>query len=540
MTEHDVRLEDSMHRTSPKLPRLIAAIALALLLASATAQRSGGTLIVGEPSEPDTLDSACSFSTWADNQFKHLYDTLVFWGPDLGIHPNLAESWEINDDFTAFTFRLRAGVTFHDGTPFDAAAVKFNLDRLGVDECTVGKTALNLRGRAYTGTEILDPLTVRISFSAPQSAFLINAAYLYMASPTAVQALGADYGRNPVGTGPFQFREWVGGASITLERNDDYAWAPGFVGRDGPAYLDAITWVFIPEGVTRAASLQVGEIMFANRMDAVDYFELERTAHLETLRVATPGVPPGWNFNVELAPTDDVRVRQAIGMALDRQTAATILTDDFFFVAYGPITSSTLGYWSGSEAYFPYDPEGAKALLEEAGWTVGADGIRVKGGERLSLSLVSVASPYWRETWELFQALLREVGVELSITFPESGVVFQECTAGLRHICALAYGIRDPSGMRILWGAENIGSGFNWSRFADPEVNRLLLAGETTADPAGRAAIYADLQKLLLDQAVFFPVYERTVGYAHEAFVKGFAVLPAGVHVYLYDAWVDR
>ena len=529
-----------MKRTSRSVIRFVLALCCALGMLSAMAQQQGGRLVVGEPSEPDTLDSACSFSTWADNQFKHLFDTLVFWGPDLDIHPHLAQSWEINDDFTSFTFTLREDVVFHDGTPFNAEAVKFNLDRLGVDECTIGRTAVNLLGSNYTGTEVLDEHTVRIDFEVPQSAFLINASYLYMASPTAVMERGDAFGRDPVGSGPFMFKEWVEGSSVTLERFDAYDWPPAYVGRSGPAHLDEITWIFIPEGVTRAASLQVGETQFVNRMDAVDYFDLERTGGVETLRVATPGVPPGWNFNVERSPTDDVNVRRAIGMALDRATAARILTDDFFFVAYGPITSSTFGYWDGVEAYFPYDPDGAAALLDEAGWAVGSDGIRTKDGERMTVELVSVGSPYWRETWELFQAQLRDIGVELTISIPESGVVFQECTTGVRNICALAYGIRDPSGMRILWGSENIGTGFNWSRFNSPEADRLLIAGETTADPEDRAAVYADLQRLIMDEAIWFPVYERTVGYGFDPSVTGFDILPSGVHVYYYDTWLDR
>lgn len=501
----------------------------------------GGALIWADQSEPDTLDTHCTFSTWADNQFKHIYDSLVFWGPDQEFYPSLAESWEISDDYTTYTFTLRDDVTFHDGTPFNAEAVKANFDRIKTEECAVGKVAIGLLGATHESTEVVDEYTVEVNFTEPAAAFLISASYLYLQSPTAMEEMGDDYGRHPVGTGPFVFEEWAEGDHITVVNNPDYSWVPANAQHEGPAYLDEITWRFITEPTTQLASLENGEVHFISRVPASEFEQLEANPDLITEKALTPGMPPGWLINVEKAPTDELAVRQAIGAAIDRELLRTTLFGDFFSPAHSTITSVTFGYWTGGEDYFQYDPEEAARLLEEAGWTdTDGDGIRDKDGQPLALTMSSVDSPGWRESWEFAQAQLLETGIDLQVNIQESGPAFEECVGGVHHICALAWGLRDPVDMQIMWGSENIGSGFAWSRLADPLVDELLAAGASETDREARAAIYQDLQKLILDQAAWLPMYERPQAYGAVPEFQGYVILPSGSHVWLYDAYIEE
>jgi peptide/nickel transport system substrate-binding protein len=501
----------------------------------------GGTLVWADQSEPDTLDTHCTFSTWADNQFKHIYDSLVFWGPDQEFYPSLAESWEISDDFTSYTFTLRDDVTFHDGTPFNAEAVKANFDRIQEIECAVGKVAIGLLGATYESTEVVDEYTVQVNFAEPAAAFLIGASYLYIQSPTAMEEMGEDYGRQPVGTGPFVFEEWAEGDHITVVNNPDYNWAPSNAGHEGPAYLEEITWRFITEPATQLASLENGEVHFINRVPASEFEQLEANPELEAVKATTPGMPPGWLINVEKPPTDELAVRQAIGAAIDRETLRTTLFGDFFSAAHSAITSVTFGYWPGGSDYFQYDPEEAMRLLEEAGWTdTDGDGIRDKDGQPLALTMSSVDTPGWRESWEFAQAQLLEAGIDLQVNIQESGPAFEECVAGVHHICALAWGLRDPVDMQIMWGSANIGTGFAWSRLADPQVDELLAAGASETDREARALIYQELQQLILEQAAWLPMYERPIAYGANPAFQGYVILPSGSHVYLYDAYVEE
>lgn len=508
--------------------------------AAPKAAPKGGKLVWGDPSEMDTMDPGCSFSTWADNQRKHVYDTLVFWAPDLNFYPNLAKSWEISPDLKTYTFKLRDDVKFHDGTPFNAEAVKVNLERLGKDKCTVGKTAVGLLGSNYEGTDAVDATTVRIRFKAANPAFLASAAYLYIASPAAMTKFGDDFGRNPVGTGPYRFKEWVDKSHFTVVRNPDYNWAPTSSKHQGPALLEEITWRFIVDNATRLASLEKGEVDFINRVDFAEFAQLQKSGKFTLTSRSVPGVVAGWNFNTKLPPTDDIRVRQAIGYAIDRQSLNNTLSPGFNKMAFGPLTSATWGYWPGVEQYAKYNLDQAKKLLDEAGWKPGPDGIRVKDGQKMSLTLNSVGTAGWKEGWEFAQAQLREIGIQLAIDITESGVAVEVCHGAKKNICAIRWGLRDPVDMQILWSSANIGKGFNWTHLKDDEIDRLLAAGASEPDREKRAKHYQDLQKRIMDLALWLPMWDTPSVFATKPTIKDYTVLPAGTHVYLYDAYVDQ
>lgn len=503
----------------------------------------GGALVWGDPTEPETFDHACTFSSIADNQYLAVFDTLVFWGPDQEIYPHLAESWEVSDDLTTFTFELMEDVTFHDGTPFNAEAVKFNFDRLVEEECAAGQIAARRLGdQIYAGTEVLGEHTVRVTFSEPNPVFLKNAANLYFSSPAAVEEFGEDYGRNPSGTGPFIFVEWVEQNHLTVRRNPDYNWGPAFSDHTGPAYLEEITWRFLPEDTTRQASLEVGEVHLITRIEVEMYNQLIENDEIELRSGDEIGMPTGWLLNVTLPPTDDIRVRRAIGMAVDRASGLDTLFGETYQPAYWPLSPATFGHWPGADAHFQHDPDGALELLEEAGWSDSdGDGFLDKDGERLTLLLTDLPNrPDRTAVWEFFQAQLREIGIDLVIEFVDAGVVVTECGGANRHICPLRGRMIDPSGLSSYFHSSQIGVGFNWTHFDDAEIDRLLDEAEVEADPEVREQLYQELQMRIMEEAIYFPVWTKPVITAARQELVDWHLLPAPEYLWVYDAYIEE
>jgi peptide/nickel transport system substrate-binding protein len=339
-------------------------LALLLVLASgagfvpagaAQEQAAGGEITVGLDFEPDNLDPHVTPYAVSHTVMMNVFDPLIWRDAEGAFQPGLAERWEVSEDGTEFTFHLREGVTFHDGTPFDAEAVKFNFDRIADPETQSG-FASTLLG-PYDHTEVVDPRTAKVVFSAPAPGFLDGAsqAFLGMVSPTAAQASGADFGRNPVGTGFMKFVEWAPQDHITLERNPDYAWAPPMFAHEGPALLDRVTFRFYPEGATRLAALQAGDADVIDNVLNSDLPLLEGDPAFQVMRAEALGLPIVILLNTKAAPTDDVAVRQAINYALDRQQVVDVAMFGGTQPAHGPLAPGTPYYSAEVEGMYAFD-----------------------------------------------------------------------------------------------------------------------------------------------------------------------------------------
>ena len=513
-----------------------------------TAAQSGGNLIWGTNSEPETLDPTCTFSSIADNQYKTIYDSLVFWEPsDQEFYPYLAESWEVSDDFTSYTFNLRNDVVFHDGTPFTAEAVKINFDRVATiaesESCSSASVAQARLGSTYESTEVIDDVTVQVNFSEPNPIFLIGASDLYFMSPASLEEFGdVDIGRNAAGSGAFILDEWVDQSFMRVVRNEDYNWGPSNAAHEGPALLESITWQFIPEATTRLASLEAGEVHFINRVETDQFIQLRDNPDLVTTALPGPGTPNGFLLNATMAPLDDILVRQALGHAFDRPLMLEVLFNNTFPLGNGPISSSTWSYWEGVNDYNQYDPTMALTLLEEAGWTDSdGDGLLDKDGEALVLSHMELSTlPDRAIAAEFIQAQLAELGIQLDLEFAEAGVVVDECHNARRHLCGLRWRMADPSNLSALWSSANIGTGFNWSHLPDEEIDNLLAAGAAEADREARRQIYQDLQKRIMDLAIWIPLWDVQITHGSAPEFQGWKALNNPEYVWLYDATVSE
>lgn len=338
---------------------LFAALLMVALLALTPGQGLAQTVTYAAGADPDSLDPANAESNPSEAVNRMIFENLVKFDAKLNLVPGLAERWEQAKDGMSWTFFLRKGVKFHDGTPFNAEAAKYFFDRMIGPE---KPSRAGLYAPLVESAAVLDEHTVKVNMKAPFAFLLNNIAHSAsgIVSPTAHKAMGKDIARKPVGTGPFKFVEWVHGDHLTLARNDDY-WG-------GKPKLDKIIVKTIKEDSARVMMLQSGDAHLAVRLPSEDIPRLEKDANLqldstETLRALYIG------FNCGKKPFSDVRVRQAFNLATDRNSIVKNIYQGRALVASNIVAPLTTGYFPMPP--YPYDPEKAKKLLADAGYPNG-------------------------------------------------------------------------------------------------------------------------------------------------------------------------
>ena len=251
----------------------------------------GGELTYALATSPDSLDPHRSGLAVAVRVIRTIYDSLVVQALDGSVKPWLATEWTVSPDGKSYTFQLRKDVKFQDGTPFNAEAVKYNYDRI-LDPAT---KAANSRAliRPYESSEVIDEYTVKLNLSTPSSAFLgnLSQALVAIVSPTAAKKYGDQFGKNPVGTGPFKFVEWKENDGITVERNPDYAWGPALVKNQAAPYLDRLTFKIVPEEATRIGSVQGGQLLAAEVIPPQNILALQNDSNFHVYKANTSGLP---------------------------------------------------------------------------------------------------------------------------------------------------------------------------------------------------------------------------------------------------------
>ena len=337
--------------------------AAAVAAAPASAQTPANVLVVGQIAEPKSLDP---HTVTATNDFRilvNVYDGLVrFKDGTLEVEPALAESWDVSEDGKTYTFKLRQGVKFHDGTDFNADAVKFNFDRMLKEDhpfYSTGPFPLSFNFASVEAVNVVDPQTVEFKLSEAFAPFLSNLAYPtgLIVSPAAVEQHGADYGRNPSGTGAFKFVEWQSSQRVVIESNPDY-W-------DGAASLEAVVFRPITDANTRVAEMMAGGIDVMVEVPPDNLATFKQDAGFAVAEQAGPHVWFGI-LNTPSGTCADNSVRQAANYAVNKETLVNDVLQGTATVAAGPIPPAFNWVESPVDAY-AYDPEKAKALLAEAG-----------------------------------------------------------------------------------------------------------------------------------------------------------------------------
>lgn len=470
--------------------------------------QTGGYILAANIEDPDSLDPHKTIMATASTIQSWIYDTLFYIGEDGLPKGLLAESWSVSEDSKTLTIVLREGRMFHDGTPVDAAAVEFTFNRM-LDPATASP-AKDQAGPLVSVTA-LDEMTVAFEFSEPYAPFYFAAStsYFGIISPTAVEELGDDFARNPVGSGPFMFEEWKAGQEITLVRNPDYVNVREDRENDGAPYVDGIIFKNIPEVGTRIAALETGELnVLGLSRESVPRFQddpeftvisAEETASINFVE-----------FNYGRAPFDDPQFRRAFGLAIDKEAIQIGAYGGYGTLNYNPYPNGNPGYDPaiGEEYGMHYDPDAAAALLDELGWRdEDSDGTReahgvngVEDGTPASWTCWTYPFEIKQRECEIIQANMADIGVEIEVKLTDFGTMSAEMPKGDFDFDVMRWTWNEPVILSLLFKCPG------WKElFCDETLDEMLIAAETDMNPETRIEKVKEIQQYVLEQAIIIP-----------------------------------
>ena len=484
-----------MHHRFTRLTLLLLSLCL-FSTANSWAQTPPNVLVVGQIAEPKSLDPA---TVTAVNDFRilvNLYDGLVrYQDGALEVEPALAKSWTISDDGKTYTFKLREKVTFHDGSPFNAHAVKFNFDRMLNEDHPqhdTGPFPLSFFFSSIDHVEAKDDYEVIFHLKEAYAPFLSNLAYPtgLIASPAAIKKQGKEFGRHPVGTGPFRFNQWQSNSKVVLVGNPDY-W-------DGKPALEAVIFRPITDANTRVAEMLSGglDIMVEVPPDNVATFSENASYHMQEQTG-----PHIWFLilNMKEGIFTQKKARQAINYAINKKALVEQVLQGTATVAAGPTPPAFAWAYNEKLQPYPYDPEKAKALLKEANAQGSKLTFYVTEGGSGMLDPISMATA--------IQADLAKVGLEVKIETYEWNTFLGKVNPGLAgkaDMAEMAWMTNDPDTLPYLGlrsdAFPDLG-GFNSGYYSNPEVDQLLEKARSSTDQQQRASLYKKMQEIVQQDA---------------------------------------
>jgi len=469
---------------------------------------------------------------------RSIFDSLVVLLPGNHFGPWLAKSWEISGDGLSYTFHLRDDVKFHDGTRFDAAAVKYNLDR--IKEPKNAFYGLSDIG-GYQSAKVIDDFTVQVQFARPYAAFLANLSKpsLGIVSPAAAEKYGEAFRVNPVGTGPFRFRSLTAGTEIALERNPDYRWGPAGVAHDGPAWLERLTFKNVPEEATRVAVLENGQAGAVDLIPPQNLVQLRASPKVHLVERELLNHNYSLYLNILRAPWQDARVREAFKLSLDIEAAVKTIYLGTATRAWAPLSPSILGYDKSLEGSWKPDRAAANRILDELGWKPGSDGTRVKDGKRLTISFLDTQGNREKrlDLITIFRRQLRDTGFDLRVDNVPQGSYLEKAGAGDFDLVGGSLFAPDPDVLRRIYAPDKP-SLLAVFKGVDPELNRLLVAGSEALQAEERVNLYRQAQRLIVEKTYSIPAYVLVYSVAAKNNVQGIVIDTHGFPVF-NDAWLQ-
>lgn len=509
---------------------------------------SGGTLTVAQADYPEEgLNPHVRGCCTEVQVLRNVFDSLVSIDYDESIHPWLAESWQRSDDGLAYTFKLRQGVKFTDGEPFNAASVKANFDKIIGDKeyapSTAKSTFQNLKA-----TEVVDDYTVRTVLTEPTANWLNTLASLQggQISPKSLQNPDvAAGGVGIAGTGPFILAEVVEGSELRFKRNADYNWASALAAHQGPAYLDELVVKVIPEPNVRAGLLTSGEVDAISQVAPADIASFDGVEGFQFEWKPSNVSPWSLYFNVTGDNTKDVRVRRALREAVDLNPIIDTVLQGSSERAWSIVGPQSPFYDAKYENAYGGNIELANQLLDEAGWTGrDSEGYRTNAaGQRLTVRLIATEpKPPLSTVLEAYQAELRtNAGVALDLQFRDEGTVDVVRETNTYEAFPRAVGGVDIG--VVLEKIYETGGAINGPKLEDPQVDGWLADGRTALDDESRKAAYNKVaQYALIDQVTTLPLYTERYNAAatsgvHE--IERWLDAPRGmVNFWAYDTWL--
>jgi peptide/nickel transport system substrate-binding protein len=502
--------------------RLHAALGVALLAGCSAPPAPPATIIVGHASDALSLDPARVTDSESAEVTEQVFDHLVRYRQNsTEVEPSLATAWDVSADGRVWTFHLRRGVYFHDGTPFDADAVVFSLDRQRDPRHPFHQSDFNYwetTFRNIQSVEKVDVQTVRITIERPYAPFLADLAMfpVSIVSPAAVKKWGNDFQQHPVGTGPFRFVEWQPGERITLEANP-YYW-------DGAPKVKNLVFAVIRDARQRLVSLEGGAIDVAENLAPEDLQFVALHPDLELHR--TPGMNVGYlAMNVEHAPFDDIRVRLAINYAVNKAAIVRLIYQGLAEEATTAVPPSLWGHQPGPA--FGYEPAKAQRLLAEAGWK--------QPSRRPKLYTMNTARSYMPSpeiVARIIQHNLHDVGMDVEIVAADMDGHLHAVQRGEHDLCLLGWSADngDPDNfLYMLFDPDNAepGSARNLAFYRNPELHGILTWAQESADQHERERFYRRAQDIIGKDVPWVPLAHAEIVVASRTTVGGLVVHPS-------------
>jgi len=477
----------------------------ALTASAEETPRSGGTLVVALQNDTKSLDPTFRINFSEGPPLYLIFNTLVGLAPDFTIIPELAEHWETSSDGKTLTLFLRGEVKFHDGTAFDAKVAKWNIERR-LDEKVHSPSRPQLLEMVASVEAPSDAtLVFNLKSSSPSLLGMLAQREGCMISPQAVEKYGADFGQNPVGTGPFVFKSWTQGQQIVVEKNREY-WEPG------KPYLDGVTIMLMSNSAVGIPRLLTRELDFASALSPLDVRALTQARDI----ALSPSPGSRWmslQMRVDRPPFDNIKLRQAMAYAINRKHMVDIITNGKAPVAEG-FTPPGLWWYDPNLKSYPYDPDKSKALIAELGSLAQAE-----------MQLATQPVPIYQQVTQLAQEQLKAVGLKVNIVPVSMNDWYPMLIQGAISFLPIRWTQRpDPDGLfTYLFDSKSSG---NSSRYKNPEVDQLLAEARSITDQSARIPLYFQAQELMTHDLPYIPLF----------FSIEFAAMQSNVRNYVWIA----
>lgn len=513
---------------------LLCIVGLGLLVAAippAAAAKKGGVLKIAIGMNPSRMDPPNSYAGSDMMIGAHIFERLVYFEYDTESQsavpkPWLAEKWMVSADGKEWTFHLRPGIKFHDGTPCNAEAVKFNFERT-IDPKKRTRYGGDLRA-VVAGVEAVDNNTLKIQLKFPVAAFLhlVGQPCLGIMSPASVAKYGDKIGRHPTGTGPFQFVKWVSGEFVELAANEQY-WQMR-------PHLDGIVFRFVPDSSARVNMLQTGAVDVAYNVPVPDHARLAESGKFDVISWPTATILR-LMLNCQKTATKDLKVRQAIKLAIDRPGIIASVLRGNAKESKSAVAPYSWGYYPAAEVI--YDPQKAKSLLAEAGWVDSDnDGIREKDGQKLTLTIRAPQAgryPMDRECLLAIQENLRSVGIECKINTMEFAAFLGSLFVPLEKSNGDAIFVSWSSRTHAWFATYKtlpskfwVPKGINVSYYKNEEVDRLLDAAVVESDPQKAFEMYKKVQIIVEEEVPQIQLWLMNYMIAKKKNIKNLTTIP--------------
>jgi peptide/nickel transport system substrate-binding protein len=511
---------------------------------------SGGTLVYLEAQAHTNLYPPAGGFYPNGGILNQLADRLTYQNPKtLKIEPWIAESWQINAAKTEYTFKIRKGVTFSDGTPLDAAAVAKNYDTYGFGNTALRQPPSEVINN-YQRSEILDPYTIKFVFSKPSPGFLQGTSVIGSAlvSPATLAHNFDELGKATaiIGSGPFVAASEVLGKQLILTARKDYNWGPPSFAHHGRAYLDQIKLIVAPEDSVRIGALLAQQADLIRQVQAYDEKQVVDQGYL-VYAPPTRGVNNSVVFRPDNPLVADLRVRQALLHATDTREIVQTLYSQNYPRATSILAATAAGYVNLSSK-LTFDPDRAKVLLDSAGWKIGADGLRQKDGKELILSVYpSPPQPQNKAMLQLIAQQWARVGVRLNVLAADAGShVLDDLDPQRTPVAPAMVGRADPDVLKSEYHPLNRdslrqkgGASTKVHSFVDDKLNALLEAIAAEGDDGKRLALVGQVQNYVIDQAYAIPTFEEPQAFAAAPYVKQLEFEAVGRPSF-YNTWIAK